>query len=1201
MVTGSVHFTRNQYNFTRTLFGAVENNVSRSISLDEQSKDRRTATPTKLPSYSRVQRVLKPRIEQCLGPRPYDIVYNQSTKQVTREYSEQKETRHFQLKVRIIPVSEYARQDIAFPPFATASAKTDGSMFLHRNQEKLSYLNLTDSTIPGIKSWDCLDDWPLVGNRDEFYGEKTYIYAHRGIDHVTPWKSLHRAYVGDSVSIVVRGIEKTTLEIQNVFGNRTDHRESQNPVLGGIIAAIGTATTIHQRQPNNNAQTANFGSDIATDEREEGEILRTLLRFLEESSSHIVSVDQQCTDSREQLFGAGDVIAIIKRNGNIESRSRLVLVDRFNVPSGEFDQQMFCIQVNEDSTRKNITYHPIDTGHFICDVMNLSVVETDAHTTSHEHAGTKPSKGILSDGRVYYVYRFILFWDGFRIGDNGSRHMEGVYMIPLNLPAQYRCSTSALRILSVLPVGVPGVVAIEELLKDIKKGMSEGFQDYDSHGQPITIFLDFVGCIGDTPAINEVLDVKGHAANACCHICRFHRLQHAEETIKQGSKTIKLLKPRYMGTQCHGGKCYASRSVMVHRTLSEFDLSDATIQRLGIQPNTTNLFSLYSLECNIISTKIQKTEMGEPVLFSSFDSYRSLLIGPDHLIYGLAKNSINAVLSILPSTEYLKSYEKIAITVLGDARTSFQRRLLNLDERCLLSLSITDVFALLNVSEYCFFAAIMSVEGVPPTREQTRVSDTCFSIVQLVGSLSELASRIWFRPRILDDGPHVVQKYNEKYGIPYLRETQEKIESYIRRMNNISSYSKEDLENYRKLLQKRDTISVRKKKLLQKRILEKTKITAILDCPNVHRLLELAHVYLPMVGSSSRISELDFERGHQSLKRAIENSNNHDSQLQAVTSAVFNDWQGRLSMLLTEDPENSEIKRSLFRLLFGREAIACRVGILTEDDEKMVLAAVGGDNIIRNVLAIHGKTVLIAKVANDGVSYWTGVRSSNDALPDLKERGTTPYSYEVKVSTTREICLHNSVNEAMSGGRRLLNSLCRPEDWRLLEKVYPRHHDSSNRKKSLELMPGDIVQCVGIASSNIHPYVIPCSRSPSSYEDNPQILYFYVLFLFEISSSTGAIVLPCCRISQQNGIDNNSFDGSIPRLQIDNLQSWKIENEEKSLKLMTLTEGCTRVFVVHQCTGSCFMSAGKFLHCEHPFQSQFHIQNRENGYPPRAS
>lgn len=61
------------------------------------------------------------------------------------------------------------------------------------------------------------------------------------------------------------------------------------------------------------------------------------------------------------------------------------------------------------------------------------------------------------------------------------------------------------------------------ILDDLIEGASKGFDVMDADGVNRKVFLDVVGILGDTPALNASLDVMGHTALACCHLCGFRK------------------------------------------------------------------------------------------------------------------------------------------------------------------------------------------------------------------------------------------------------------------------------------------------------------------------------------------------------------------------------------------------------------------------------------------------------------------------------------------------------------------------------------------------------------------------------------------------------------------------------------------------------------------------------------------------------
>ncbi len=97
-----------------------------------------------------------------------------------------------------------------------------------------------------------------------------------------------------------------------------------------------------------------------------------------------------------------------------------------------------------------------------------------------------------------------------------------------------------------------------------------------------------------------------------------------------------------------------------------------------------------------------------------------------------------------------------------------------------------------------------------------------------------------------------------------------------------------------------------------------------------------------MVGHVSRSGELFFEKAHQILKRGIRQSNHKDIQLLSMTSAIFNDWEARLTTNIKNVFQKE--KRAIlacFRLLSGREAVSALNGSISEANAEKVIRALG--------------------------------------------------------------------------------------------------------------------------------------------------------------------------------------------------------------------------------------------------------------------
>jgi hypothetical protein len=60
-------------------------------------------------------------------------------------------------------------------------------------------------------------------------------------------------------------------------------------------------------------------------------------------------------------------------------------------------------------------------------------------------------------------------------------------------------------------------------MQDIMKCLTTGVKGVDPWGNPVTIFIDVLGYIGDYPAVIYSLDLLGHNCTAPCHLCSFIR------------------------------------------------------------------------------------------------------------------------------------------------------------------------------------------------------------------------------------------------------------------------------------------------------------------------------------------------------------------------------------------------------------------------------------------------------------------------------------------------------------------------------------------------------------------------------------------------------------------------------------------------------------------------------------------------------
>ncbi|PXF42872.1 hypothetical protein BWQ96_07380 [Gracilariopsis chorda] len=152
----------------------------------------------------------------------------------------------------------------------------------------------------------------------------------------------------------------------------------------------------------------------------------------------------------------------------------------------------------------------------VCGIMELCEEGPDAREDVSGGSESSENFGLLPDGSRYVVYRVMLYCDDFRpfssVLPQGSA--GGCYMLPIGLPTRCRCSRSAVRIISFTPPGVSTNEVLLHIIPDLVHSGAERVDGIDAFGDPVKIFTDVVGFVGDYPAAAHTTDVMGHNAAA---------------------------------------------------------------------------------------------------------------------------------------------------------------------------------------------------------------------------------------------------------------------------------------------------------------------------------------------------------------------------------------------------------------------------------------------------------------------------------------------------------------------------------------------------------------------------------------------------------------------------------------------------------------------------------------------------------------
>jgi hypothetical protein len=129
------------------------------------------------------------------------------------------------------------------------------------------------------------------------------------------------------------------------------------------------------------------------------------------------------------------------------------------------------------------------------------------------------------------IYRVLLYCDDFQPHSSTTSSYGGCYLLPMGIPPAQRAGYGAVRCIGQTPPQMSTNEVLQDIVPDLVKCCTTGVQGQDPIGNPVTIFIDVLGFIGDYPAVSHALDVLGHNSRAPCHLCCFVR----QDRIGRGS------------------------------------------------------------------------------------------------------------------------------------------------------------------------------------------------------------------------------------------------------------------------------------------------------------------------------------------------------------------------------------------------------------------------------------------------------------------------------------------------------------------------------------------------------------------------------------------------------------------------------------------------------------------------------------------
>jgi hypothetical protein len=365
---------------------------------------------------------------------------------------------------------------------------------------------------------------------------------------------------------------------------------------------------------------------------------------------------------------------------------------------------------------------------------------------------------------------------------------------------------------------------------------------------------------------------------------------------------------------------------------------DIDLSELGFKPDfdTTNYpLHFLSQKLRVCRNRIPLTDGGARVVPGMFEPYRSSVIAPDHLLFGLARGILRAMLiQYIPHMR--KHTETLIMKALRVGRLGRQRELFNAATATLHQMGMSDVFAVLLLSPTCFERAIhfkmheagglsnsdnstcdvgstnsppkkqritsksgrlplsgrTAPRGLSPGRVSALSPATREEVLQLLYMFQQLVAETHLWPNKHTDAAHDFKKFNAKGGFARFNALYSQASGYIQKLHELS------VRDYQK-------------------------VGWHLNKPNMHRLVELYTHTLSMFGHARHVQELLFEIAHQPLKRAISRSNMKDPHVSTVHATLCNDWETRLSIEVKhlDDPKSWTDTQCLRmqRLITGRD------------------------------------------------------------------------------------------------------------------------------------------------------------------------------------------------------------------------------------------------------------------------------------------
>ena len=651
-----------------------------------------------------------------------------------------------------------------------------------------------------------IEDTPIVRNRSKFTFENT-VRGSRGLE----------CHVGKESILELTFIRNTSTDraLEKAFGDQVVNKKIRD-----VACAVVTCNVLHSQYIKDDCH---GHSSVLDDDGN--------LRY----ERHKTSYEK-----------AGDVVFYLK---TIDGEARLV--NRHNC---EGDESACSLELcNGKLTGCHVRAFHVD------DVVCLNDVASPADDYV-------PNTGFLEDGTRYFIYRMLIYTDGFNAHRTRLGSVDGMYMIPLGIPLNRRTEAGCLHKICLAPPGVAATDVVAIVIEDIVDGMTKGIE-VEYQGEKAIIFLDCLCYNGDCPALASALGTKGHRGDCPCHVCSFRRRKKGKLSIVTSNGVSSVT-------------CSAKRTHRKVRDIQRQQEGNAdALELIGVGKPDAPLLVM-SDEIKKLEN-IPKTSEGKKVVPNCFDGYRFSLVSPDHVFLGLISNILQNLVKLMKPVERAQ-FDKCVTGILLRNGLFGRSSVLN-SENSILKTTISESFAIILATPVAVKCCNWDIEG-----EDRKVLKKTVDIVE---SLNDIIVGSQCHPSSHVDGTKDIRSFNDSKGRTRLENLAKQALDHCKIIEELSNIDETSVRN--------------------------------LDKPNMHRFVELFVHTLPMFGSMKYIEELILEKGHQHAKRAIEMSNKKNEQIQAMTDYLYDDFVSRLKSLTKagESADRESLKNEVEEL-FGLESTA---------------------------------------------------------------------------------------------------------------------------------------------------------------------------------------------------------------------------------------------------------------------------------------